>query len=328
MSAIQTQIARWPFEYMIDQPKGGARIPGPLGASPGSLGGRVPGPVGRTLWDKKTQAAQGAVTKAVKTTVMPLPTNDHDNKDVHPVAFALYNSKKKGPAFDDIKQAPSIANCPVASILAALASTSVGRDFIQGIVTETSASVDTDLSGIPPNTLSNPPTGNTIRSSRYFTVTLGRDSIEVSDVLYTDDHDRGWSPLYLRDPNDEALWGSVIEKALAVQLKSYENFDAVDIKANAFWKMITGVDPGVIEIKADTPFSTITVAAKAATSVPSIAASKPVLPEGGKVSPFHGFAMLGVQGSDLVLYDPAKATKIVVSLGEFREKFLAILFRK
>ena len=290
---------------------------------------RVPGPTGRPLWDKQsTSQKPGTVTKATKTTKMPPPTKDQDGKDVHVITWPLFNGSKKSPAFNEVKQAPGLANCPVASILAALAFTPVGQTLIQRMVSETAASVLTDLSSLSTGTLSNPPPGSTISSSRYFSVKLPAGSIEVSDVLYTDDHDSGWSPLYLRDPSEKSMWASVIEKVLAVQLKSYENFDALNINANDFWEKITGVKPGVIEIKADTPLSTITAAVKASTRVPSIGASKPDATDVKFVTEFHGFAILGSQSANIRLYDPAKATTILISPADFRHDFQAVLYRK
>jgi hypothetical protein len=55
-----------------------ARIPGPLGTSPGGAAGRIPGPLG---FASIVVMAPGAVATAVKTTTMPPPTNDQDNKD-------------------------------------------------------------------------------------------------------------------------------------------------------------------------------------------------------------------------------------------------------
>ncbi len=287
------------------------------------------GPSNRTLWDKQSVSdPPAAVAKAVKKTKMPSPTKDQDSKDLHVVTWPLFKSAKGGPAFSEVKQAPGIANCPVASVLAALASTAAGQALIQRMVSEKAGDVLTDLTGLPSGTLSNPPPGNTISSARYFTVNLSGGPIEVSDVLYTDDHDRGWSPLYLRDPNEQAIWGSVIEKALAVKLGSYENFDAVDRSANGFWELITGVKPGGIEIKADTPLATITDAVKASTRVPTIGASKPEASDVKFVSEFHGHAILGFQGPNIRLYDPAKAKIILISPANFRHDFQAILFQK
>jgi hypothetical protein len=265
------------------------------------------------------------IAKPMKKTVMPPPTNDHDNKDVHVVTLPLFRS---APAFTQVKQAPGIANCPVAAILAALAFTAVGQKTIQRMLSQTTDSVSTDLSGIPADTLSNPPSGNTLSSSRYFTVALDGGSIDVSDVLYTDDHDRGWSPFYLRDPGDQTMWGAVIEKALAVKLKSYENFDASDTNANEFWKMITRADPGGFEIKNDTPLGTISDAVKASTRVPTIGASKPNSTDVKFVSEFHGFAILGFKDASIQLYDAAKAATLQITPANFRHDFQAILFLK
>ena len=340
--------------------RGHSQVPGPLGLSHPGDGGRVPGPAGTfwdggrvpdpagtwwddggwapqpigTLWDKQSNPpASGQATKAVKTTIMPAPTNDQDSKDVHVVLLPLFDPKKNVPSFSEVKQAPGIANCPVASMLAAMAFTPDGQKLIHSMLTETPGNVVTDLSAIKAGVLSNPP-GPTLSSNRYFTVKLGDGPIDVSDVLYTDDHDFGWSPLYLRDPGDQTIWASIIEKALAVKLKSYENFDALNISANDFWKKITGVQPGQVDIKPDTPLSTITDRVKASVNVPSIAASKGdpgsdmTLKDGTSLSANHGFAILGFQGDKIRLYDPAKAKTLLLSPAEFRADFLAILHRK
>jgi hypothetical protein len=212
-------------------------------------------------------------------------------------------------------------------VLAALAFTPAGSTVIQRMVSEKAGNVLTDLSALPPATLSDPPPGTTISSARYFTVQIAGGSIDVSDVLYTDDHDSGWSPLYIRDPSDQSIWAAIIEKALAVKLGSYENFDALNISANDFWEKITGTKPGVIEITADTPLRDITAAAEKSARVPSIGASKPNAADVKVVSEFHGFAMLGVQGSKIRLYDAAKAKTLLISPADFRHDFLAILFR-
>jgi hypothetical protein len=124
--------------------KGSAQAPGPLGLSPGSTGGRVPGPIG-TLWDQQSNPpGSGTVSKSVKRTTMPLPTKDQDNKDVHVILWPLFDSSRNAPSFTEVKQAPGIANCPVASMLAAMASNSAGQAIIQGMVTENSGNVLTD----------------------------------------------------------------------------------------------------------------------------------------------------------------------------------------
>lgn len=308
--------------------KGTARIPGPLGGTSNSGRGRAPGPVGGVLWDKKTNTPpQAAVKAAAKKTGMPAPTSDQDSRDVHVVPWPLFGPKS--PAVEDIQQAPGLANCPVASILAALAFTAGGRNYLHKLVSETAAAAITDLSSLKSSQLANPPASMTVSSSRYFTVKLpgGRD-VEVSDVLYTNDADRNWSVFYLRDPRERALWGPVIEKALAVRLGGYENFDALNLSANDFFEKITGAKPGGFPIKADTPLSEIIDAAKAATRVSTIGASKPDSSDVKVVSEFHGHAMLGMEGAKIRLYDPAKAKVLTISPADFKHDFQAILFWK
>jgi hypothetical protein len=347
--------------------KGHSQGPGPLGLSPqgegglphGPLGalwddvGRPPGPIG-LLWDKQSQPpSSGTAVKAGKMTPMPLPAKDNNPKDVHVVLSPLFDPQTKVPAFSEVKQAENIANCPVAAILAAYASTSVGQPIIQNMVKEKSGNVLTDLSGIK-QVLTNP-SGDTLTSARYFTVSLPgavrvqlapgdkisgavkvsgqRDtfdvpggSIDVSDVLYTNDGDRdSWSLIYLRDPGGKTIWVSVIEKALAVRLGSYENFDALDIHAEDFWNVLTGAQPTIIEINSGTPFSVINDAARASAHVPTIGASKDA---GTKVRAFHGFAMLGFKDGQIRLYDAETPEEILLSAEKFRADFKAILFRK
>ena len=312
-----------------------ARVPGPVGSIVGAAAGRIPGPLGFQVVIMAPAPVAGA-TKIL--TVMPPPTDDQDNKDVHEVTWPLFNPSKKGPVHSDVKQAPSLANCPVAAILAAFASTAVGRTVIQGMVSPKTGNVMTDLSGLPPDTLTNPPMDNTtnppkpttvISSSRYFTVKLPGGAIDVSDVLYTNDgQHNSWSLLYMRDPSENSIWAAIIEKALAVQLKSYENFDALNLSANDFWEKVTGAKPGGIEIKDDTPLSKITDAAKASTRVPTIGASKPNGTDVKIVTEFHGFAMMGLEGAKIKLYDPAQAKMILISPTDFRHDFQAILFRR
>jgi hypothetical protein len=303
---------------------GRARVPGPLGVNPGAVGGRRPGPAGMPLWDKKTVAPEAAPTKAVISTTMPPPTKDSDSRDVHEVTWPLFTSKSS-PDFREVKQAPNLANCPVPAILAALAFTPTGHALLRGMLSESAGSVSTDTSAA--GDLANPPSSAILKTSRYFKVKLPAGQVVVSDVLYTDDHDRGWSPFYMRDPKDKCIWAAIIEKALAAQLGSYENIDALNLTANDFWQKIVGRKPNGFEVKADTALSKITDAAKAAVRVPTMGASRDSQSSVASISPFHGFAMLGMQDSKIRLYDRAKAAPLLVSPAEFRTAFQAVLFK-
>jgi len=314
----------------------GSRLPGPLGITPGNVTGsrgRLPGPLGIA---SIIFMAPKAVAKAVaKTTIMPPPLKDDQDKDVHEVTWPLFSSKKV-PSYTEVKQT-AVPNCPVAAILAALASTPAGRVVIQGMVSENTGNVLTDISGLPSGTLTNPPMDTTtkppkaitaISSSRYFSVKLRGGSIDVSDVLYTNDGaGSSWSLLYLQDPSEHSVWAAIIEKAVAVQLKSYQSFMDVDLKANDFWEMLTGVKPDGFKIENDTPLDKIIAAAKAATTVPTIGASKPDSTDVKVVEEFHGYAILGLQGSNIRLYNP-HGKEIFISPADFRHDFQVILFHK
>ena len=181
---------------------------------PGVKGGTPPGPLGQTLWQKQsTTPTAGATAQPVKTLTMPPPTKDQDDRDLHEIPWPLYNPDKGLPAWEDIVQAPNLANCPVPAILAALAFTKVGRDHIVGMVKEKGVAVATDISSV--GKLANPPGVTTINSSRYFSVKLRSGWVDVSDVLYTNDSARMWSIFYLRDPTKKSIWASIIEKAIA-----------------------------------------------------------------------------------------------------------------
>jgi hypothetical protein len=196
------------------------------------------------------------------------------------------------------------------------------------MLSEAAGNVVTDLSAIPSGTLSNPPQGNSITSKRSFTVKLPGGAVIVSDVLYTNDADRNWSLFYMRDPSEQSVWAAIVEKGLAVQLKGYENFDALGLTANDFWEKVTGNKPGGIAIKDDTPLAKITEAAQNGARVPTIGASKPNGTDVKVVTEFHGFAVLGVESGKIKLYDPAKAKTLLITPADFRHDFEAILYRK
>jgi hypothetical protein len=267
---------------------------------------------------------EAPATGTSKMTVMPLPANDGVTKNLREVTFPLYSAGGI-PALEEVKQSPSLFNCPVPSILAAHAFTAVGRTRIQGMISTTTGPVLTDISALPAGELATPPAGDTIPSNRFFTVTLPNGTREVSDVFYTDDGDSVFFLIYLNDPSDGSLWGAVIEKALAIELGSYENFNDLTLTANDFWQRITGVQPAGFAITAATPLTDIINAAQQSVTRPTIAASRDEVPTGSIVTAFHGYAMIGVQGGRIHLYEPATPDKILLTPAEFRANFQAIL---
>lgn len=325
---------------------------GPLGGL-WDDGGWAPGPIG-LLWDQQSSPpASGTVTKAAgKMTPMPLPAKDDISKDVHVVGGPRFDPQKKVPSFTEVVQAPNISNCYLAAMLAAHAFTPNGRSFIDGMVQEHAGSVQTDLSGIK-QALSNPG-GDTLASNRFFTVKLPGTvrfklpphidrpsgavqapngaleltggSIDVSDVLYTNDSDRApWPPIYLSDPVDHTIWAAVIEKAVAVRMGGYQNFDDLRLRddgsgmsVNDVWEMVTGRKPGGFEVTPGTLPAAITDAAKASVHLPSIAATKENVPSNSALPSHHGLAMLGLKDGKIRLYDPAEAKEILISAADFR----------
>jgi hypothetical protein len=294
------------------------RVPGPVGSTPMGARGRIPGPLGFQV----VLMAPGPVVNVKKALKMPPPAG---NETYYVHSFVSKLVGKSGPAVDDVQQG-ALANCPIAAILAALAHTESGRKRIIGMVSEHAALVETDLSGIA-SKLDSPPKNNKIITNRYFTVSLGK-AIEVSDVLYTDDADANWSPIYMKSPTD-VLWACMIEKAFAVQMGSYEELDREGVTVNQFWRVLLGADPKVISINDKTDLSTIKAAATAASKIPTIGASRddPTIDQrsAGKVTNWHGYAVLGIRGSNIALYDPHRK-KVELSLAEFRSYFQAIFF--
>jgi hypothetical protein len=308
---------------MTIQYRGTARPPGPVGMNPAKPQG--------SLWQKQTVTPTPNTTQAVTKTVMPLPLDDSQSKNAHAVTVPLFSAAKPVPAYGNVKQAPSLVNCPVASILAALAHTASGRNVLTKLISETAALTLTEFPGLSSADLSSPPAGMKITSSRYFTVSLPRGAQVVSDVLYTNDADRSWTALYMHDPKNQSIWAAIIEKALALQLGSYRNFDvgAKTVTANEFWEKIVGVKPDGFAIDSGTDAGKIIKAAQNATRVSSIAASKPDSRSVKKVTAFHGYALLGMQGPKTIkLYDPAEAQTVDLSVAEFQHDFQAILFHK
>jgi hypothetical protein len=274
------------------------------------------------LWTKNKPAPPPAVrVNAAVTTKMPGPTNDQDSREVRLVDWPLY-AEKGSPGFREVRQSGSLANCPVAAILAALANTSSGQTLIRRMITTTAATAATDISTA--GELANPHPDPIIISKRYFTVTVGGKSVAVTDVLYTDDHDRGWSPFYMRDPSDNCIWSAVIEKALAAHLGSYEKIDELGLSANAFWEKLIGSKPKGFEVKAGMNMKTIVDAATAAVRVPTIAASRADQTKVSSISSFHGFAVLGMHGSSIKLYDPMAVETKLVTQADFVTAFQAV----
>jgi hypothetical protein len=304
--------------------KGAARSPGPLGRFEGTLGGRIPGPLDFQQVDLgKSQTA----TKAVKE--LPMPPPAAGSSTIIQARSIGWDLAKDAPSERDVKQG-ELASCPVAAILAALAHTAVGRKRIDSLITEyVHTQVKTTFSKEVLATLSAKMDDpdykrpeKDILSKRYFSVNLG-DPVEVSDVFYVKYSDGSDVDMIYMDSPKRALWPCVIEKAYAVKIGSYDDLDD-DLKqtVNKFWAVLVGAKPDWLSINESTDLTKISAAAKAAGTIPTIAASRE---DATKVTSHHGYAVMGIQGSTIELYNPyAKTEKL--SLQDFRSSFSAMFF--
>jgi hypothetical protein len=294
------------------------RVPGPLGLSPSTNGGRIPGP----LRTGPGSAAPPPATKAAKSFKMPPPMPSSTSKDVHEYRWKLYVDKT--PELTDVWQG-EIANCPLAALLAALAYTKVGKEFIHGLVGEFTGVVETDVTDVAGN-LENAPKDNKVITDRYYTVKLGGRTWECSNVFYTNDSDRDWSLIYMQS-NSKVLWPSVIEKAYAVKEGGYGALDTATGKkltVEDIWEGVVGKKPAGFQVTASTTDDELKKAANAAKQVPTIAASKTKTT--GSLTAWHGFAVLGMKGAEIELYDPGQVDRVTQSLKQFRENFQAVRY--
>jgi len=315
---------------------GGGRVPGPVGLSTDTVGiddafpfgpprGRIPGPLGFGHVDptKKGQAA----TKATKTLEMPASTKSSTIMRARAVPWKL---AANGPITTDVQQG-ELANCPLGAILAAMAHTATGQKRINDLITEyIPATVTTTLSKDIVDTVNSKTADDPdyktqdkkVASQRYFVVNLF-GGIEVSDVFYIKYSDGSDVDMIYMDSPNEALWPCVIEKAYAVRFGGYEQIDdEVKHPLSEYWEVLVGKKFTMVTIDAKTDFDTIRAAVKNAGKVPTIAASRD---DAKKVTDHHGFAVLGLKGSNIELYNPHGKTE-TLSLTDFRANFQAVLY--
>jgi hypothetical protein len=310
--------------------QGGARFPGPLGTSPGTLGGRLPGPL-----RFKHVELKGGATKATKTVQMPPPWPLKRVLRIRKVDWKLSDGM---PAMDDVRQG-SLPSCPIASILAALAHTEIGRKRIDGMITEyTGAPVKTVVSDTILTTFESEipsdaepgdykPQNKQVISTRYFAVPFWKG--EVHDTFYVEysDNEDYIELTFMSSPKaKEVLWPAVIEKACAFVFGSYaEMGNYKKHTVNEFWELIVGRKPAGFDVTDTTDLDKIRNAANDAKRIPTIGASKPTT-DTSKVSPFHGHAILRmVDANTIELFDPHGLTK-TLSLEDFRKNFQAVYY--
>jgi hypothetical protein len=206
----------------------------------------------------------------------------------------------KGPTYSEIRQ-QNIGNCYVAATLAALANTKSGHKLIRtmiapskGPITTVCYAWDSDNNKLPQRL--------ELRSDRQFKVRFKSASVVVSDVLYHDDSDRDPNLMYLTTPGgDKALWGAVVEVAYAKLKGGYDNIGGSKVTVNQFLDEFSAVKWTALVPTKDE--DAIKKACNNAGSKATFLATK----ESGKtttLSPFHGYAVLGVSAAKVRLWDP------------------------
>ena len=207
------------------------RSPGVTGLQPSvraASGGHGPpvatrGPLG-LAFVPVVVAAPGPVVAASKNAArrntLPAPEEQWTSADKIPKRFKdrpLYASKGL-PAVGDIRQ-QGIGNCYLAGLLGAMANTPNGRTQITRLVTQHSGAIETkgrDYLNGKAGPL------RAISADRYFEVTFpGGKPVTTSDVLYADDSDRDWNPIFMDSPNG-VLWPSIIELGYATLHGGYD----------------------------------------------------------------------------------------------------------
>ena len=319
--------------------RGTARVPGVLGAAPqtghstdahGTV--RRPGPlkIGPSIL-----LMDATISKvAPKKLQMPTPLEDREKKRVNVVTWDLGANQ---PQTIDVAQG-KVGDCPVASILGAVANTPGGSKRLSAAVKKIDADVLTDLSAmmqyLDDDDWVGRPKGS-LASKRYFSVDLPGVKQEVSDVFYTDDGDENWDLLYIGHQADRSnkkvtpvLWPSVIEKAYAAQVGGYGKLNKIDDPVVA-WKALLGTTPTLVQVT-DLQDSEIVKLVQSAKAVPTIAATNPDRPKvdkesGGLLHGHHGYTVTGLVGNQIALYNPW-GIPLNVSLTQFKKSFITIIY--
>lgn len=264
-------------------------------------------------------AAPGPVVAAAKNAArrntLPAPEQQWTSADKIPKRFKdrpLF-AKQGQPAVADIRQ-QGIGNCYLAGLLGAMANTPNGRARIKKLVTEHSGAIETkgrDYVNGQPGPL------RTVAADRYFEVTFpGAKPVTVSDVLYANDSDRDWSPIFMDSPTG-VLWPSIAELAYATLHGGYDKIgmgSGVDV-ATCIGEVLgkvdftmlhfpqkrkfhKGVDEGALTTK------DLRDACGLAQSRATLAATRK---QAAKLIGNHAYVVLRLAGNAVALYEPLAA---------------------
>jgi hypothetical protein len=324
--------ARGPFGMTARDGSSNGRIPGVIGqaepsGSPRYYIGETSGSSGVAA-NKKSKNA--SVTKKFD---MPAPADWTPRNRLRPkmVPWELFHDKG-AVKMGDIKQG-EITNCPLPTILAAMANTAGGGNKIRSMISTHQGTVVTDLA-MESEYTSGKIEHQKVSSRRYFKVVFNDGkSHEISDVFFMNDSDGkmgatdGPSLTYMSAPN-MVIWGCVIEKAYA---KAKGGYNKIDLRGNLsvgdVWRDVASKNCDILDL-ADIKRKTaqknedIRAFCKRGSTQPMIAATgKTTL----TLSSEHGYVVRGVRGNNVLLYDAASRDKSTVTVDQFRNDVLQVL---
>ena len=269
------------------------------------------------------QGTGGSAASAPKamTYLLPDPETAIWSKDKgrvpHVSSLPLYLGK--GPKYSEIKQ-QNLGNCYVAATLAALANTRSGLDRIRKMITPANGPIitvcyawDSENNKLPQRL--------ELASERRFKVQFKTAKVVVSNVLYHDDSDKNPNLMYLTTPDrDKALWGAIVEVAYAKLKGGYDNIGGSKVTVNQFLDEFSAVKWTALVPTKDE--DAIKKACRNAGSKATFLATK----EFGKTTtldPFHGFAVIGMSGAKVKLWDPM-AGSVQVTFSELLADVVAV----
>jgi hypothetical protein len=300
----------------------GTRTPGPTGLpDETNASHRQPGPLG--IGDETVlPAADGATPMPLQATppkeiTEPTPVFMDKGLTLKNVVTPLF---EKDPQAADVIQG-SIANCPLAAVLAAVAHTQ--PTLLKGMIGEQTVDVvSKDKSD---------PTWS-VKTNKLLTVQFRKGSpVEMSRLLYHN----GENDLVYARASRNVSWVSFIEKGYAVLRggNSYNGLnDTTTLNGPPTANKVMEDVVGAYEYTA--PAATadkdlLAILARAKTKA-TIAASQATLPDESPVVANHGYAVMGVSGNTVLLRNPwgGESADKKLPLKDFKTAFQAVLQEK
>jgi hypothetical protein len=330
--------ARGPFGMTVSDGCSNGRIPGVIGVSgQAERSGPPRHYIGETSESSGVAAnKKGTNASVTKTFDMPAPAVWTTRNRLRPkmVPWELFHGKgaiKMG----DIKQG-EITNCPLPTILAAMANTAGGSNKIRSMISTHQGTVVTDLA-MESEYTSGKIEHQKVSSSRYFKVVLNDGKThEISDVFFMNDSDGkmgmadGPSLTYMGAPN-MVIWGCVIEKAYAKAKGGYNEIDLDgNLSVSDVWRDVASKSYDILDLadagrKKSQKDKDILAFCRRGSTQPMLAATGAATRTLGFG---HGYVVLGVRGENILLYDAAALQKSTVTVDQFRNDVVQVLTSK